>query len=106
MSTEQEYDAPDMIDDSEIDTPSGGVPYPATYGGDPSQSMVLSPTAAGPGQHSPTSVPTQAGPVSQAGYPSMTQLLDSSGMDWDPFGLTASMTFPTPFAFDPNTNMR
>jgi hypothetical protein len=35
----------------------------------------------------------------------MTQLLDS-GLDWDPFGLSASMAFPTQFSFDPGNNMR
>ena len=33
------------------------------------------------------------------GYPSMSQLLDPA-LDWDPFGLSASMQFPTQFSFD------
>lgn len=37
-------------------------------------------------------------------YPSMTQLLDP-GYDFDPFGLSASMAFPTQFSFD-TSNMR
>lgn len=37
-------------------------------------------------------------------YPSMTQLLDHS-YDFDPFGLSASMAFPTQFSFD-TSNMR
>jgi hypothetical protein len=37
-------------------------------------------------------------------YPSMTQLLDPS-YDFDPFGLSASMAFPTQFSFD-TSNMR
>lgn len=35
---------------------------------------------------------------------SMTQLLDPT-MDWDPFGLSASMAFPSSFSFD-TSNMR
>lgn len=38
------------------------------------------------------------------GYPSMTQLLDPA-LDWDPFGLSASMAFPAQFSFD-TSNMR
>jgi hypothetical protein len=106
VSTEQEYDAPDMLDDSEIETPSGPGPYPSTYGTDPSQSMVMSPTTASPIQQlPPRSGPLHHGQVTQAAYPSMTQLLDS-GIDWDPFGLSASMAFPTQFSFDPGNNMR
>jgi hypothetical protein len=37
-------------------------------------------------------------------YPSMTQLIDP-GYDFDPFGLSASMAFPTQFTFD-TSNMR
>ena len=37
-------------------------------------------------------------------YPSMTQLLDPN-YDFDPFGLSASMAFPTQFSFD-TSNMR
>jgi hypothetical protein len=40
----------------------------------------------------------------QGNYPSMTQLLDP-GLDFDPFGLSASMQFPTQFSFD-TSNMR
>jgi hypothetical protein len=39
-----------------------------------------------------------------AGFPSMTQLLDPA-LDWDPFGLSASMAFPSQFSFD-TSNMR
>jgi hypothetical protein len=46
-----------------------------------------------------------AGGHSQHGaYPSMTQLLDAN-LDWDPFGLSASMQFPAQFSFD-TSNMR
>ncbi|CAI4217893.1 unnamed protein product [Parascedosporium putredinis] len=41
---EQEYDAQDVMDDSEIDTPSGPGPYPAPFS-DPSQAMALTPAS-------------------------------------------------------------
>lgn len=79
-----------MVEDSEIDTPSGPGPYPAGFNGD-HQPMLLSPVSTAPGHQVPTS-------TSQ--YPSMTQLLDQN-VDWDPFGLSASMAFPTQqFPFD------
>jgi hypothetical protein len=92
--TEQEYEA-DMVDDSEIETPSGPGPYPGGFNGE-QQAMLLSPASTGPGHQVTT--------ASQ--YPSMTQLLDQNA-DWgDPFGLSASMAFPTqPFPFD-QTHMR
>ncbi|KAK5989926.1 hypothetical protein PT974_08189 [Cladobotryum mycophilum] len=86
---EQEYEA-DMVDDSEIETPSGPGPYPGGFNGE-QQPMLLSPASTGPGHQVPTS---------NSQYPSMTQLLDQNA-DWDPFGLSASMAFPTqPFQFD------
>lgn len=91
--TEQEYEA-DMVEDSEIETPSGPGPYPGGFNGE-QQPMLLSPASTGPGH--------QVAPGSQ--YPSMTQLLDQQP-DWDPFGLSASMAFPgQPFQFD-QTHMR
>ncbi|CAI0650224.1 hypothetical protein GCG54_00006678 [Colletotrichum gloeosporioides] len=103
---EQEYDAPaDMIEDSEIDTPSGPGPYPNNFSGDAPQNMMASPNSVGPGQHM-TSQAESAQPAQTTGgaYPSMTQLLDT-GIDWDPFGLSASMAFPSQFSFD-TSNMR
>ncbi|OLN93934.1 hypothetical protein CCHL11_03488 [Colletotrichum chlorophyti] len=103
---EQEYDAPaDMIDDSEIDTPSGPGPYPSAFSGDAPQQMMPSPSSVGPGQQM-TSQAEQNQPAhtTQGAYPSMTQLLDT-GIDWDPFGLSASMAFPSQFSFD-TSNMR
>lgn len=103
---EQEYDAPaDMIEDSEIDTPSGPGPYPNNFSGDAPQNMMASPNSVGPGRHM-TSQAESAQPAQTTGgaYPSMTQLLDT-GIDWDPFGLSASMAFPSQFSFD-TSNMR
>jgi hypothetical protein len=94
-----------MLDDSELDTPSAPGSYP-NYVADGSQPMTMSPTSAGPISQLPT--PGEAVVSMQpphTTYPSMTQLLDS-GLDWDPFGLSASMAFPTQFSFDPNSNLR
>lgn len=88
------------------DTPSGPGPYPGSaYSGEPSAMSLPSPVTTGPPSqqmagHSPESVPGTQHPQ----YPSMTQLLDS-GYDFDPFGLSASMAFPTQFSFD-TSNMR
>ncbi|KAH6606822.1 hypothetical protein Trco_005975 [Trichoderma cornu-damae] len=89
---EQEYEA-DMVDDSEIETPSGPGPYPGGFNGE-HQPMLLSPASTGHGHGHGHQVTTSSH------YPSMTQLLDQNA-DWDPFGLSASMAFPgQPFHFD------
>ncbi|KAI2630786.1 hypothetical protein GGR54DRAFT_627899 [Hypoxylon sp. NC1633] len=105
---QQEYDAPtDMLDDPEVDTPGPG-PYPSTFQLPQQHSMSVQPTTTGPpGQ--PSMIPGGQGSQVQGqtqgqGYPSMTQLLDPA-LDWDPFGLSASMAFPTQFSFD-TSNMR
>ncbi|KAK6221510.1 hypothetical protein LQW54_001282 [Pestalotiopsis sp. IQ-011] len=118
--TEQEYDAPnDMIDDVEPDTPGPG-PYPNQFNGThpPTQQqqqqqhhhhqqqqqqhqhgMTLPPaTSGGPAQQNASDGHDSTQTTGQ-GYPSMTQLLDPA-LDWDPFGLSASMAFPSQFSFD------
>lgn len=109
---EQEYDAAaDMMDEGQEgpDTPNGGPgPYPGQpYTGEPQPMSLSSPVTTGPpgtqviaGQ-SPIDSPAH---TQQSAYPSMTQLLDP-GYDFDPFGLSASMAFPTQFSFD-TSNMR
>ncbi|KAI9166622.1 protein MEAB [Paramyrothecium foliicola] len=104
--TEQEYDAQqDMVDDSEIGTPGGPGPYPAGFNNN-GQPVMLSPASSAPGhQVHQSHEPGHHTQVSGQQYPSMTQLLDQN-IDWDPFGLSASMAFPTQqFQFD-QTNMR
>lgn len=105
---EQEYDTQvDMIEDSEIETPSGGPgPYPSSYNGESQPPMMLSPASNGPGHQIPPShEPVHQTQVTNSHYPSMTQLLDQN-LDWDPFGLSASMAFPAQqYQFD-QTNMR
>lgn len=103
LSTEQEYDAQaDMVDDSEIETPGPG-PYPANFNDTGSQ-VFPSPSSNGTGHHIPAQTDNHP-PGTNAQYPSMTQLLDQN-LDWDPFGLSASMAFPAQhYQFD-QTNMR
>ncbi|RYO95139.1 hypothetical protein DL764_007741 [Monosporascus ibericus] len=104
---EQEYDAPnEMIEEVESDTP-GPNPYSSGYPGVQQQqhrAMHLPPPTTGSAGQ-PTSAASEQGAQTQGqGYPSMSQLLDPA-LDWDPFGLSASMAFPTQFSFD-TSNMR
>ena len=95
MSTEQEYESQaDMVDDQDPSELAGPGPYPAPFG-------QMSPNPAN--QHGAQ----QQQQISQAGdnpatFSSMTQLLDPYDpmLDMDPFGLSASMHFPTQFTFD------
>ncbi|KAH7188331.1 uncharacterized protein B0J16DRAFT_318000 [Fusarium flagelliforme] len=112
---EQEYDAQaDMIDEPEMETPAGHGGYPSGYNGENQQPMMMSPASSGPGhQMTPSHEPVQQQQQQQqpqtthSQYPSMTQLLDQNGLDWDPFGLSASMAFPNgqQFQFE-QANMR
>lgn len=112
MSIEQEYDAAaDMMDDpaDAPDTPSGPGPYPGAgnYGASDHHHHHQQMNLANPAASAPSTMDSATGsaPHSQhGGYPSMTQLLDPS-LEWDPFGLSASMAFPTQFSFD-TSNMR
>jgi hypothetical protein len=103
---EQEYDTQaDMIDDSELDTPSGPGPYP-TFPTDNGPQM-LSPSSNPPGQQQgpPHHDHQHHSQTSAQPFPSMTTLLDQN-LDWDPFGLSASMAFPPqPYQLD-QSNMR
>jgi hypothetical protein len=104
VSTEQEYDAPaDMIDDAE---PDGQPPHPYTSGYPVHHpaGMSMQPPSNGPPGQPPSSSSDHGGQTQGQNYPSMTQLLDPA-LDWDPFGLSASMAFPTQFSFD-TSNMR
>lgn len=107
MSTEQEYDAPsDVMEDAEPDA-SGPGPYPSAFTASQQPSMpIQSMTNAAPNQSEQISMASaeQGGQTHGQNYPSMTQLLDPA-MDWDPFGLSASMAFPSQFSFD-TSNMR
>ncbi|KID86535.1 MEAB protein [Metarhizium guizhouense ARSEF 977] len=96
---DHDYDSrADMVDDSEIETPSGHGSFGGAFNSDTTQPMLLSPTSTGPAHHE------QGGhqaSLSNHHFPSMTQLLDHQNLDWDPFGLSASMAFPNQqFPFD------
>ncbi|KAM7219882.1 hypothetical protein V8F06_004737 [Rhypophila decipiens] len=110
LNTEQEYDAAaDMMEDpgDPPDTPSGPGPYPgAPYSGEPTSMSLPSPVTNGPAgsQQMAGQSPDSIASTQHPAYPSMTQLLDP-GYDFDPFGLSASMAFPTQFSFD-TSNMR
>lgn len=88
------------MDDSELDTPSGPGPYPAPFSGP--QLSAMSPTTPGSSRHAPS--PQSIHAARPAPYGTMTQLLDAN-LEWDPFGLSASMAFPNQFAFD-QSNLR
>jgi hypothetical protein len=109
VSTEQEYDAQaDMIEDQEP-AESGPGPYPEPIPQQPpprhlNQQQIH---AQQPQQNPPQ--PSHAGQAQGmnlgAGaqqFGSMTQLLDPYDpmLDMDPFGLSASMQFPSSFSFD------
>lgn len=103
---EQEYDAQaEMIDDPELETPVGGPgPYPTAYQHDNSHMLSPASNGTGPPLSHHQEPPHQMQTTGQQ-YPSMTQLLDQN-LDWDPFGLSASMAFPSqPYQVD-QTNMR
>jgi hypothetical protein len=101
VSTEQEYDAQaDMVDDQDP-AESGPGPYPEPL---PPTQHHINQQALNQNQ--------QLGQQGQAqgmqmgdnaqGFGSMTQLLDPYDpmLDMDPFGLSASMQFPSSFSFD------
>lgn len=62
----------------------------------------MTPTTPGTTRHAPS--PQSMHAARPAQYGTMTQLLDSN-LEWDPFGLSASMAFPNQFAFD-QSNLR
>lgn len=95
-SLEHEYDQhADMMQDSELDNGAHTEPYPHSFGS--GDSMIVSPTSATASHQIPGSGP---------GFSSMSQLLEQN-MDWDPFGLSASMNFPTQqFPFEQSASMR
>lgn len=104
MSTEQEYDATtDMMDEPETEGPSQNQ-YTSGYSAPPPSGISMHPPTGAPSGQPSTSSTDHAGQGQGHNYPSMTQLLDPA-LDWDPFGLSASMAFPTQFSFD-TSNMR
>lgn len=84
---DEEYDVHgDMVDDSELDNPASH--FHGSFPGESAQPMMISPTTTGPSHHGGQQ------------FQNMNSLLEQN-LDWDPFGLTASMAFPpSQFAFD------
>ncbi|KHN99627.1 MEAB protein [Metarhizium album ARSEF 1941] len=97
--SDHDYDnREDIVEDPEVETPGGHGAFASAFNSDTTQPMLLSPTSTGPAHHE------QGGhqaSLSNHHFPPMTQLLDHQNMDWDPFGLSASMAFPSQqFPFD------
>jgi len=105
VSTEQEYEThTDMVDDQDPSETAGPGPYPEPFATGQQrqlhQQQMLSHQ-----QHlgHPGQAPVLQPGDNAQGYASMTQqLLDPFDpmLDMDPFGLSASMQFPTQFSFD------
>jgi hypothetical protein len=102
VSTEQEYDAQaDMVDDQDP-SESGPGPYPEAF---PNSQQQMNQQQA-LNQHHQLGQPGQNMQMGghSKGYNSMTQLLGPYDPmldpEFDPFGLSASMQFPTQFSFD------
>jgi hypothetical protein len=99
VSTEQEYDAQaDMVDDQDP-AESGPGPYPEPL--PPTQHHMNQQALNQNQQLGQQGQGMQMGDNAQ-GFGSMTQLLDPYDpmLDMDPFGLSASMQFPSSFSFD------
>jgi len=91
VSTEQEYESQaDMVDDQDTTENSGPGPYPASF----------HPMPPNPNPHHGAHQQHISSAGDNAG--TFTQLLDPYDpmLDLDPFGLSASMHFPTQFTFD------
>ena len=107
MSTEQEYDAQAMLDDQDA-AESVVVPFPTSSFSAPALPPQVHPhqppqRAQSSVPMSPATQPTTAQPLqngaAMGGVPASFEGFDQM-VDPDPFGLSASMHFPTPFSFD------
>jgi len=99
VSTEREYDAQaDMVDDQDPAETALG-PYPEPLPPIQRQQQMSNAQHHLGNQAHAQSLPMGDNPHN---YPSMTQLLDPYDpmLDMDPFGLSASMQFPSSFSFD------
>ncbi|KAG5978768.1 hypothetical protein E4U55_005960 [Claviceps digitariae] len=94
---DHEYDHhSEMVDDSEFETPGASGGFNIAFNSDTTHPMLLSPTSTGPPHHDHGGHHSS---VSGQLFPPMPTLLDHQ--DWDPFGLSASMAFPSQqFLFD------
>ena len=100
MSTDQEYDAQaDLVDDydgDEIET-DNFIPNFRLPTSDPNTTMSL--------QGQPSLAPSSHPETLAGGGTHVFDAFDPM-LDADPFGLTASMHFPTPFGFDQGQGRR
>lgn len=103
MSTEQEYDEQaDMLDEDPSDQSAGPGPFPQTF---PAQQQSMQPPMQPPIQPpaqnapftSPNTIPPAESGHAGAVFNGMNHLYDPYDpmLDADPFGLSASMHFPT-----------
>ena len=119
MSTEQEYDEQaDMLEDQDpSDQSAGPGPFPQTFS-PPSQMQPqpqpqsqpqpqpMQPPMPNPGQNPPFPSPATLQPADTNGagavFGTMNHLFDPYDpmLDADPFGLSASMHFPTQFSYE------
>lgn len=98
MRVEQEYDEQtDMLDQEEAgDQPSGPGPYPQNFPSDPMHSQSMQPPIP-PAQNNPFANQPPIAANDGNSFNNMNHLFDPYDpmLDADPFGLSASMHFPT-----------
>jgi hypothetical protein len=77
-----------MLEDSEMENTSSRT-FGDNFGG--GDALMITPTTNASGQNAP---------ATSQGFPPMPSLMEQN-LDWDPFGLSASMSFPAQqFQFD------
>lgn len=109
MSTEQEYDAQaDMLDEDPSDHSAGPGPFPAPFQQQIPPQGIQTPLSTQPPLQPPPPKHYQqasAAPAAESNgavFGAMNQLYDPYDpmLDSDPFGLSASMHFPTQFSYE------
>jgi hypothetical protein len=98
VSTEQEYDAQaDMVDDQDQNDSTDQNSFIPDFNQPPIPNQISF-----QGQQP---MPTNAGNGNSGVFSAANQLFDPFDpmLDTDPFGLSASMHFPTPFNYDPES---
>lgn len=107
VSTEQEYDEQaDVLDDQDpSDQSAGPGPFPQAFPPSNMQTQSMQPPMP-PAQNPPFTSPAALGPTDSNGvgavFSNVPHLFDPYDpmLDADPFGLTASMQFPTPYSYE------
>jgi len=96
VSTEQEYDAQaDMVDDQDPNDSADQSPFISDFNQTPMQNQI--------GFQGHQQMPPNTGDGGGTAFGTGNQLFDPFDpmLDADPFGLSASMHFPTPFNYEP-----